>query len=130
MRVAAEQRVIGPGDPVYALPAHHLPLGPLDRKTDPLAAPGGVNPEDVRMVLEQWSVLGLDHSGKAECKPHQVVPDEGANTQPAVVDYRHQHVGRNHIGLGIQPYQPLQCLRCGHIFRSLEETDDPLSHGG
>ena len=122
--VAAEQRIVRPGDVIQALMTHHLPLCALERKADAAVAMIGVDAHHVRAMLGARTVWGFFETGKAEHEADQsFVRVESAQQQAAIVDGGDEHVQWHHVRFGAGPHLTLKFLDEAHIFRGFHQAN-------
>ena len=146
--VAAEQRVVGPGDAVDALVAHHLPLGAFELETQPLVTVGRQDAQQVRAVFEARSVGGGINAGETEYETDQLglfgrvervhefqlvqnrrlagciagqLDLDGADHQPAVMDGCQQHMVWHDIPVGAGPDLVLDLFDSEHLLRCFKD---------
>ncbi len=147
MGVAAEQRIVCPGDAVDALVAHHLPLGALELETQPLVTVSGQDAQQVRAVLEAWSVRGGINAGEAEYKTDQLgllgrferiqkfqlgrrfygciagrLDLDSADHQPAIMDGCQQHMVWHDIPVCAGPQPVLDLFDRQHLLRCFKDV--------
>ncbi len=121
--IAAEKRVVGPGDTIKPLMAHHLPLGAFEREAHAPIAVVGMDAHHVRAVLWARTVGREVETGEAEDKADHLVFAECAEDESAVVDGGDEHVQRHNVGLGIGPHNALEFFHKRHFFGRFDQAD-------
>lgn len=118
--IAANQRIISPGNMVETLVPNHLPLSAFERKTDTGVAPVRVDAHHVGTVLWMRPVRQHIKSWEPENEADQIGLNECAQDNSAVVDGCNEQVGRNYFCLAARPDEALEHFGSGHISGGFE----------
>jgi hypothetical protein len=95
---------------IESLVTHHLPLGALQGEAGARIAVIWVDAHHMGTVFRPGTIRRELNAGETKHKPDQLVLNERADYNPAVVHGGDQHVGRDHIGLAARPNNALKSL--------------------
>ena len=126
--VAAEKRVVRPGDVVEPLVADDLPLGAFKREANAAIAVIGMDAQHVRAMFGARAIRRFFDTGKSKDKANELLIDVRACHDAAVVNCGDEDMRGHHVGFTAMPYLALQFFDGGHFFGSFKDFDGGRRH--